>query len=110
METPKYLNRRLYTDIKPFEVLSQISATKLLIRDMKYEMEAEAEKKLRDSFIPGGFTGHFDNSLQKWNITPDEDATPFVVRKRRDGLYYMAGDCFPFIPAEEPVYYYDYNF
>lgn len=110
METPKYVNQRLYTDVRPFEVLQQISATKILVRSMKVELEEESKKNLSDSFIPGGFVGHFDNSLQKWIITPNPAATPFVVRRRKDGLYYQAGGCLPFKPSDRPVYIYDYNF
>lgn len=110
METPKYINQWLYTDVRPFEVLRQISATKLLVRRMKAELEEESRKKLNDSFIQGGFAGHFDNSLQEWIITPDPSATPFEVRRRKDGFYYQAGDCLPFKPSDRPVYIYDYNF
>ena len=110
METPKYLNKRLYTDIAPFEVLRQISSTKLLVRSMKVELEEDSKKKLNDSFTPGGFVGHFDNSLQEWIITPDPSATPFEVRKRKDGFYYLSKGCLPFVPSDHPVFFHDYNF
>jgi hypothetical protein len=77
---------------------------------MNSEMEETAAKKLEESFRQGGFAGHFDNSLQEWIITPDPLAAPFVVRKRKDGLYYQSGDYFPYKPAGQPVYFYDYNF
>lgn len=110
METPKYLNKRFYTDIKPFEVLRQISATKLLVRSMKVKLEEDSKKKLNDSFTPGGFVGHFDNSLQEWIITPDPSATPFEVRRRKDGFYYLSKGCLPFVPSDHPVFFHDYNF
>jgi hypothetical protein len=107
----KYANQHLYSDIQPWEVIDEKSPTRIVVRAMRSQIRPEAARALQESFVAGGFFGHFDNDAQKWDITPDKDGVVVELRKHKDGHWYEAGDrhC-PFVLATEPVKRYDYNF
>lgn len=105
----KYANLIMYSDIKPFEVVEERTPNLYLIREMDAVITDESRKKLNESFYPGGFCGHFDNDLQEWNITSNEEYPVFKIRRHKDGFYYSAyGEKYRISP--KPVKYYDYNF
>lgn len=106
-----YCNEYLYSDIKPFEVIEIVNERTLIIREMKAQIKEEAQKALYDSFVAGGFCGHFNSDLQEWDITPDERGFVTKVRRHKDGYFYVAG-CkgSRFCLHNKPVKYYDYNF
>lgn len=107
----RYCNQHFYTDVEPWEVIADKSDKCLLIRKMKAELKDDAAKKLNDSFIPGGFFGHTNNSLQEWNIISDENGEVREVRLHKDGCYHLNGDKGTrFRLSLEPRKYYDYNF
>lgn len=106
-----YCNQHFYTDIEAWEVIGYVSEKCLIIREMKAELRPDAEQRLRDSFVSGGFCGHFDNDLQEWQIVPDPEGQVIRVRLHKDGNYHAAGDKGTrFILSDEPRKYYDYNF
>lgn len=106
-----YCNQHFYTDIKPWEVIGMVNEKTLILREMKAEITPESKKDLHDSFVAGGFCGHFDNDLQEWDITSDLEGTIVKVRLHKDGCYRIAGDKGTrFHISDKPTYYYDYNF
>lgn len=105
----KYANLVMYSDIKPFEVIEERTPNLYLIREMDAVITDESRKRLNESFSPGGFCGHFDNDLQEWNITSNEEYPIFKIRRHKDGFYYSAlGEKFRI--NSKPVKFYDYNF
>lgn len=106
----KYANQYMYTDVQPWEVIEEKSEYKIVVRRMKSTLKEGAKKELHDSFVPGGFLGHFDNSKQEWIIEPDENGIVTTLRMHKDGYWYEAGCSTPFKLAAKPERYYDYNF
>ena len=106
-----YCNQHFYTDIEAWEVIGYVSEKCLIIREMKAELKPEAAQKLGDSFVPGGFCGHFNNDLQEWDIVPDPEGEVIRVRLHKDGCYHQAGSKGTrFYLEDKPRKYYDYNF
>lgn len=105
-----YCNRYLYTDIQPYEVLKVVSDTRMWLRSMNAVQTNGSVERLRESFSPGGYIGHFDNSVQEWICTPDENGHLVKVRLHKDGRFYEAGGAIPFILSDKPIKYRDFNF
>lgn len=105
-----YCNRHLYTDIQPYEVIEVQSDTQLKLRSMNYVQTQGSVDRLRESFEPGGFMGHFDNSVQEWICTPDPKGITVIVRRHRDGHFYEPNDDIPYVLSDRPVRYRDFNF
>lgn len=105
-----YCNRHLYTDIQPYEVIEILSDTRLKLRSMSYVQTNGSVERLKKSFEPGGFIGHFDNSVQEWICTPDPKGTIVEVRQRKDGHFYETGDSIPYVLCDKPRRYKDFNF
>lgn len=105
----KFANRHGYSDVDPFEVVGKVSDRCLEIRAMKAEKTEEGKKRLRDSFQPGGFVGHFDNYGQEWEITSNQEAKVIRIRLHKDGQWRNSGGS-RFILSDRPSKFYDYNF
>ena len=105
-----YCNRHLYSDIQPYEVIEVLSDTRLKLRSMNYIQTEGSVERLRKSFEPGGYVGHFDNSVQEWICTPDEKGIVVEVRQRKDGHFYEVGDSIPYVISDKPVRFRDFNF
>ena len=105
----KYANNYGYSDVEPYEVVEEITPNKYLIRWMKSVQTEESKQKLMDSFVVGGFCGHFDNDLQEWNITSCTDNKPFAIRRHKDGNWYDIYHRKYFI-SDKPIKFYDFNF
>lgn len=106
-----YCNQHFYTDVEAWEVIGYVSEKCLIIREMKAQLKPEARKELHDSFVLGGFCGHFNNDLQEWEIVPDPDGHVIRVRLHKNGNYYAAHEKgTTFVLSEKPRKYYDYNF
>ena len=103
----KYANRICYSDVHPFEVIKEITQNKYLIREMNYELKNV--KELRDSFVPGGFFGNTNNSLQKWDIKENENGITIHIRRHKDGYWYDSNG-FKYYINNEPVQFHDFNF
>ena len=71
----------------------------------------EAREARMASFVPGGFVGHFDNSLQEWTFESDESNPIYTVRRHKNGKFYRPGTrtC-PFIMHDGPYEHYDFNY
>jgi hypothetical protein len=107
-----YMNRMCYTDIEPYEVVKINTVKNITIRPMKSVETQESKAARIASFIPGGFCGHTDNSVQQWDITSDEtiDEKDYItVRMHKDGRYYDAQGGV-YIMSKTPTRYYDFNF
>jgi hypothetical protein len=107
-----YMNRMCYTDIEPYEVVKINTVKNITIRPMKSVETQESKAARIASFIPGGFCGHTDNSVQQWDITSDEtiDEKDYItVRMHKDGRYYDAQGGV-YIISKTPTRYYDFNF
>lgn len=100
----KYANHIGWSDVNPYEVIREVSAKCLEVREMK----AERDPSWKPDIIPGGFSGHCINqSEQRWNIEPDEDAPVERIRLGKNGWKGKAGR---FVLSDKPVKFYDYNF
>lgn len=105
----KYANNYMYSDVDPYEVIEECTENCYIIRPM-IAIETEQSKNDRQkSFVPGGFIGHTDNSVQKWDIVSDENASTFKIRRHKDGKWYDANGSKYYI-SNHPVKFYDYNF
>lgn len=107
----KYASRFLWSDVDAYEVVGEKSETCILIRELDAELTEESSRKLHDSFVSGGFCGHFDNDLQEWEFKSNESNPIIEVRRHKDGNYYFAHDksC-PIVLYAKPYKHYDYNF
>lgn len=100
----KFLNHHGYSDIHPYEVIRQVSEKCVEIREMSAEL-APGEKP---EVLPGGFCGHCVNQRQlKYVIQPNPEAPVIRARLGKSGWKSAMGR---HVPAEEPKYFYDYNF
>ncbi len=100
----EYANRRLYTDIIPYEVVATSQSGKQkTIREMNVRLIQAP------SAVAGGFLAHSANSEQEWEITPNETACTHTIRLNRRGQWRSAsGDTFSL--GSEPIKFYDRNF
>ena len=109
LQDKKYATEWLYSDAHAYEIIEEKSATTILVRRMKATIKPEAQKELHESFVPGGFCGHFDNNLQEWNYETCESNPIETIRKHKDGRWYGCGKR-RFTIEAEPYEFYDYNF
>jgi len=103
-----YANRIGYSDIDPYEIIRRISEKTIEVREMDAVLDENCKKAMRDSFVPGGFLGHTDNSLQEWIITSNPNNKIYRARLHKDGCYYS--DYGKHRLSENPIKHYDYNF
>lgn len=106
----KYMNEYLWSDVNPYEVIEERTEKCFVIRAMKATLTEKAKTDLQESFVPGGFCGHFDNSLQAWTYESDPDGVTLVVRKWKDGCWHQPGSPIKFRLSDAPLKVYDYNF
>ena len=105
----KYMSQCLHSDVNPYEVIEERTEKLWIVRRMKVEETEESKKKRQSSFVPGGFLGHFDNSVQEWNIESDDDGEVTAIRKHSDGRWYDSYGIL-YSPTMKPYKYYDFNF
>lgn len=104
----KYANYIQYSDIDPYEIIEWKTKNTIVVRSMKATETEEGAERLRESFEPGGFCGHFDNDVQEWDISSDPDGYVITLRRHKDGCFYNNGRKFAL--NEKPIKFYDYNF
>lgn len=109
LQEKKYATEWLWTDAHAYEIIEEKSEKAIIVRRMKATIKKEAQKALHDSFVPGGFCGHFDNSLQEWDYESDESNSLETIRKHKDGKWYGCGGR-RFTIEAQPCEIYDYNF
>lgn len=105
----KYANHYGYSDVEPYEVIEEITPNKYLIRWMKSAQTEESKKKLKESFVAGGFIGHVENDLQEWNISSCDETEAFAIRRHKDGNWYDSIHR-KYVISPKPIKFYDYNF
>lgn len=107
----KYVNKFLYSDIEPYEVIEEITPLMIKARKMLAVETEESIKARKESFVQGGFCGHTDNSVQRWEIKSNPYGEAITLRKhKRDGNWYMAGCDIRFILNDHPIKHFDFNF
>lgn len=104
----KYASMHLHTDAHAYEIVAEKSDKVMMVRQLVATPTNESMKKMRETFVPGGFFGHTDNSLQEWTFASKEDNPVIAIRKHKDGRWYANG--FLFTIESEPREFYDYNF
>ena len=109
LQEKKYATMWLWSDAHAYEIIEEKSDKMMLVRQLKATIKPEAQKALRESFIPGGFCGHTDNDLQEWDFESDERNPIETIRKHKDGKWYGAGKS-RFTIEAEPYERFDYNF
>jgi hypothetical protein len=95
----KYCNRKIGSDVKPYEVVRVISKRKVAIREM------EATLINAPSSVVGGFLAHYENDEQKWEIKSKPDNKEEIITLVKAGWGYGQ-----FRMSDKPSYFYDYNF
>lgn len=99
-----YANWRLFSDVKPFEVVKIISDKTVEVRAMNIELVRPAA-----ALGVGGFSACYNNSSQEWKITSNPDAPIIRLRwSETKQRWQYADTCF--VMSDEPYYFYDYNF
>lgn len=109
LQDKKYATRWLYTDAHAYEIIEEKTDKMILVRQLKATIQEDARKALHNSFVPGGFCGHYDNELQEWDFATDENNPIETIRKRKNGRWYDASGSLFTITAE-PYERFDYNF
>lgn len=103
---PGYANRLGHSDIEPFEVVRVVSEKCMEIRRMR----SERDPAFQPEFIVGGFSAHCVNQhAQQWVIQPDPEAPVIRIRLGKSGNWKSPCGA-RFVPGNEPVKFYDYNF
>lgn len=107
-----YANHIMYSDVVPFEVIEMKTATCWVIREMECTEKESSKKERMESFVPGGFCGHFDNYTQEWNIKSKKDGYTTCIRyhsSKTSKGWYGAGKEYYRVEAK-PCKFYDFNF
>lgn len=109
LQEKKYATLHLWSDAHAYEIIEEKNDKVILVRQLKATIKKDAQKALHDSFVPGGFCGHFDNDLQEWDFASDESNPIETIRKHKDGRWYGLGKA-RFTIEAEPYERFDYNF
>ncbi len=97
----KYISERLYTDVRAYEVIRQVSPNVVEIRELRTEI-IESPKE----FYAGGFAGHYaDNHNQKYEYFSNE-----ANEIRRLNLAKNGWGKGRFTMRDTPYKFYDFNF
>lgn len=100
-------NKRLWTDVHPYELIGTRANTIAVIRPMKVTENPNWKPEINI----GGFVGHCSNqNEQKWKYSSIEGADEIEVRwsKVKKGWFDKHGN--RYTNEGKPEYYYDYNF
>lgn len=105
----KYANRLGYSDIEPYEIISEPKEGVKIIRGMKV---SDSPVNMEDlQCYPGGFAAHYANQgAQRWDIQPDPESGTFAIRLSKKGDWKAAGGGSKFRLEDHPVKFYDFNF
>lgn len=104
----KFANQTGYSDVTPYEVMKVVSEKTIEVRRMKFQETEESRKARQESFQVGGFVGHTDNDVQKWDITSDETENIERIRLNKKGEW--MGRQGKFRLEDKPCRFYDFNF
>lgn len=95
----------LWSDATCYEVVRKVSDKTLEVRRMKQEIVNK--QQIGETFKPGGFIGHFDDSIQQWKFESNPEAPVERIRLTKKGWHGSQGK---FVLSETPWARYDYNF
>lgn len=109
LQEKKYATMWLYTDAHAYEIIEEKSEKVITVRRLKATIKPEAARRLNESFVPGGFCGHFNNDAQEWDFASDESAPIETICRHKNGRWYGSGKS-RFTIEEEPYERFDYNF
>lgn len=101
-----YINNFWYSDIRPYEIVRQVTKTKMFIRPMK--VNGISLNKM--DFVIGGFSAHCTNQgAAVYLIESDPSRSEFPVRwSEVKGAWFYKG--MRFVCQDKPRYFYDFNF
>ena len=78
-----YLNKRLYTDVKSYEVFEE--------NGKLFAVKVEKIRVCKPEFIPGGFAAHCANQDEVWRGSKTKEiGEPFEIEKKYGGYGYSA--------------------
>ena len=107
--TQKYVNRVMFSDIDPFEIVRVISERTLEVRRMNATLTEISANAIREGMAVGGFAAHLPEDVkQEYVYTSDVNAPTFKIYRRKDGRYYNG--CLKYVLSDSPYKNYDYNF
>ena len=97
----KYVSYRMYSDVQAYEVVRQVSKTKVEVR----ALDTKAIKTPTE-FYAGGFSGHYaDNHNQEYEYTSNEANPIETIRLSKNG--WGNGR---WVMRDTPYKFYDFNF
>jgi hypothetical protein len=97
----KYISWVLYTDVQAYEVVRQVSKTKIEVRALDTK-----PIKQPSEFYAGGFSGHYaDNHNQEYEYTSNEQNPIDTIRLSNQG--WGKGR---WVMRDTPYKFYDFNF
>jgi hypothetical protein len=101
-----YANRKLWTDVDPFEIVKVISEKCLEVRPMGAVLNPE----WKPEFYAGGFFGHTaNNHSQEWIYSRQPEAATIRIRKHKNGTWKDSSGM-RFNISLTPCKFHDYNF
>jgi hypothetical protein len=104
-----YLNTWVGSDCYAYEVVEMVTPCKWIIRQLDTKLTQNGQEALSESFIPGGFMGHYDNDCQEWEyISNENNPTYTVTRHSKTSPFCCWGS--KSYPENEPIRHHDYNF
>lgn len=109
MQDKKYATKWLWSDAIAYEVIEEKTDKMIIVRKLEATIKPEAQKALNESFVAGGFFGHFDNGEQEWTFKSNEENPLVTIRKHKDGRWYDSGKM-RFTIESKPRHFYDFNF
>lgn len=100
-----FANEKLYTDVKPFEIVEIRSDKKIMVRSMT----AKKDPNFKLEQVVGGFSAYtVNNEDQTWLYGSDPDAPVISIRLNKAG--WRDADGSRFYIETSPRRYFDYNF
>lgn len=97
----KYISEKLYTDVRAYEVIRQVSSNVIEIRELRTETIKRPQE-----FYAGGFAGHYaDNHNQEYEYFSEERNEIRRLNLSKNG--WGKGK---FVMRNTPYKFYDYNF
>lgn len=105
MESKLYANLIGYSDVTPYEIISETKAGNYKVRRMDYK---ETQKSIDNRKVNvGGFFAHVDGE-QEYTYNSNDRYPVENLRKRKDGKYYSRMGVH--VISDSPKRFYDYNF
>lgn len=92
----KFFNQTLYTDVKPYYCVEEISADEVIVAPVDVKRAKDAEPYSQD---------------WEYQILEGSEKKSFTLKRHKNGLFYEVGSKYcPFRLSDKPNYYYDYSF